>query len=142
MEQTSSLFQKISFLNCSLNKQQHNDNLVDSVILVPSASASATVQSDMTDGSISDRPRFVCLGAIQEWMKESQHRKEARETRQKASTIKNLREATRRNGALVSILPVDSTKNETTFEHDGIVFATNDTAINPLSAPVYSKSLF
>jgi len=137
MEQTSSLFQKMSFLNCTLNKQQHNDNLVHSVILVPSTSI--TVQSDVTDGSISDQPQFTCQGALQEWMIESEHRKV---TRQKADAVKKLRESTRRNPVLVSVLPLDLRKTGSTFEHEGILFATNDTPVKSSPSPGYSKSLF
>ena len=141
MERTTRVFQKISFLNCN-NKSK--DNLVDSVILVPSAATS--VQSDVTEGSISDQPQFACEGVLQEWLKELKARKAAR---QKAEAVKDLRQATSRQAARIFVLPLDST-NESIFEHEGIVFTSSDTAVNATpshgfegsTSAVYSKSLF
>ena len=143
MEQTTLLFKQVSFLNCTSSKTAGKDILVDQVIHVPSASA--TVQSDMTDPSASDPPQFACEGAIVEWLKELEARKAAR---QKAEAVRNLRKAAGQQHVAQSVraatsdLRWDRPTFERSVEHEGILFTRSDTAVDELPPPVYSRSLF
>ena len=144
MEQTTQMFKQVSFLNCSASKTPAStDILVDQVIHVPSASM--TVQSDMTEVSISDPPQFACEGALVEWLKELEARKAAQ---QKAEAVRNLRKATSQQHVTQTVRAAASDPGwgartmEASVEHEGILFTRSDTAVENLPAPVYSKSLF
>ena len=140
MEQTTHLFKRVSFLNCTPTKKLGKDILVDQVIHIPSASA--TVQSDMTDVSVTDAPHhFVCAG----WLHELEARKAAR---QKAEAVRNLRKAANQQQAVQTVRAAasdtrwDRPNLEKTVEHEGILFTRSDTAVDKLPPPLYSRSLF
>lgn len=159
MQQTTQMFKQVSFLNCSASKTTpaSTDIMVDQVIHVPSASM--TVQSDMTEVSISDAPpQFACEGALGEWLKDLEARKAAR---QKAEAVRNLRKATSQQQqqwlrqqqqqqqhvtqsvrATASDPGWETRTMEPSVEHEGILFTRSDTAVEIIFPPVYSKSLF
>ena len=141
MEQTTHLLKKMPFLNCTVGRNANSDVLVDKEIQIPSAAA--TVQSDMTEVSISDQPGFPCEGAIVEWLRELEARKEAR---QKAEAVRNLRRATDKANnvreALQERIRRHSPTEDQRLEHEGLIFTCSDAPVLEMPGPVYSKSLF
>ena len=153
MEQTSHLFHKMSFFNCTLPKTatSHKDDLIGAVIHVPSAAA--TIQSDMTEVSVSDQPpHYACEGAIAEWLRALEARKAARN---KVQAVHNLRQAVvsnhknrRQRQTTASSTSVQEPEWDwqegPSYEFEGIVYTRSDAGMDchMLSDPVYSKSLF